>query len=69
VEHGLERARADGHSVWLETGTAGNVPYYERFGFRVVDDPFAPGGGPQIWFMRWDPDREENLAQADLREE
>jgi hypothetical protein len=31
------------------------VPLYERHGFRVVDDADAPGDGPHIWFMRWDP--------------
>jgi len=55
VEFGLERARADQSGVFLETGTPRNVPYYEGFGFRVVDDAHAPGGGPRIWFMRWDP--------------
>lgn len=57
VALGLERARADGVGAFLETSTRRNVAYYERFGFRVVDDPIAPEGGPQIWFMRWDPPR------------
>jgi len=55
VESGLTRARVDQAGVFLETGTPRNVPYYERFGFRVVEDPYAPDGGPRIWFMRWDP--------------
>jgi GNAT superfamily N-acetyltransferase len=56
MEHGLARARAERASVFLETGTARNVPWYERFGFRTVEDADAPDGGPHIWFMRWDPD-------------
>jgi GNAT superfamily N-acetyltransferase len=41
--------------VFLETGTARNVPLYERFGFRVVESANAPDGGPRVWFMRRDP--------------
>ena len=55
IDFGLSRALADGASVFLETGTARNVPLYERMGFRVVEDTDAPGGGPHMWFMRWDP--------------
>ena len=55
IEFGLDLARVDGAGVFLETGTPRNVPLYERFGFRVLEDADAPGGGPQIWFMRWDP--------------
>jgi ribosomal protein S18 acetylase RimI-like enzyme len=55
IDFGLARARADGAGVLLETGTPRNVPYYERFGFRVVMDADAPEGGPHVWFMRWDP--------------
>jgi GNAT superfamily N-acetyltransferase len=54
IEFGLELARDDGAGVFLETGNPRNVPLYERFGFRVVEDADAPGGGPHMWFMRWD---------------
>ena len=46
MAHGLERVRASGSSAFLETGTAQNVPFYERFGFRVIEDADAPEGGP-----------------------
>jgi GNAT superfamily N-acetyltransferase len=52
VRFALERARADGLPVFLETARARNVGYYARFGFEVVSDGDAPGGGPHIWFMR-----------------
>ncbi len=55
IEFGLARARNDRVGVFLETGTPRNVPYYQRFGFRIVDNAEAPDGGPLIWFMRWDP--------------
>ena len=55
MELGLERARNDGLPAFLETGVAGNVAYYERFGFRLTLHDDAPLGGPHIWFMRFDP--------------
>jgi len=55
LDHGLARVRESGTGVQLHTGTPGNVPLYERFGFRVFDDANAPGGGPHVWFMRRDP--------------
>lgn len=55
IDFGLEQARATRTAAFLETGTQRNVPYYERFGFRVVIDEDAPEGGPHIWFMRYDP--------------
>ncbi len=51
----IERARADGLPLFLETGSARNVALYERFGFRVMVEGDVPGGGPHIWFMRRDP--------------
>jgi GNAT superfamily N-acetyltransferase len=55
IAAGLARARADGVGAFLSTGTARNVPIYGRCGFRVSEEAPAPGGGPRIWFMRWDP--------------
>jgi ribosomal protein S18 acetylase RimI-like enzyme len=51
VRHGLSLADRDGVSAFLETGNPRNVPYYERLGFRVIDEGNAPDGGPHIWFM------------------
>ena len=55
IASGLARARADGVGAFLSTGTAGDVSVYGRSGFRVIEDLDAAGGGPHIWFMRWDP--------------
>jgi GNAT superfamily N-acetyltransferase/Ser/Thr protein kinase RdoA (MazF antagonist) len=52
---GLDRARADGVPVLLETGRVETVRFYERFGFRTSAEEDAPDGGPHIWFMRLDP--------------
>jgi ribosomal protein S18 acetylase RimI-like enzyme len=54
IEHGLVRAHADGLPAFLETSVLVNVALYERFGFRVIDELVAPGGGPTIWFLRSD---------------
>jgi hypothetical protein len=51
----ISRAEADDLPLYVETGTAANVAWYERFGFRVVIEGDAPGGGPHVWFMRRDP--------------
>ena len=51
----MARAGADGHPLFLETGVERNVAFYERFGFVVVSEGDAPGGGPHVWFMRWGP--------------
>jgi ribosomal protein S18 acetylase RimI-like enzyme len=56
IVFGLNRARRGQESAVLETGNPGNVAYYERRGFHVVECLDAPDGGPPIWFMRWDPD-------------
>jgi GNAT superfamily N-acetyltransferase len=55
IQFALGRARAAGCGARLETGNPRNVPLYEHHGFRVVDAADVPGGGPRIWFMRWDP--------------
>jgi predicted N-acetyltransferase YhbS len=55
IEAGLARAHAGGMGAFLSTGTPGNVAIYRRCGFEVVEEADAPGGGPRIWFMRWDP--------------
>jgi len=55
IQHGLRFADEDGVPAFLETGRPENVGYYERRGFKTVSDEDAPGGGPHIWFMRYDP--------------
>jgi predicted N-acetyltransferase YhbS len=57
IRHGLALAAKDGAPAFLETSAAANIPYYERFGFNVVDQGDAPNGGPHIWFMRREGER------------
>jgi uncharacterized protein YhfF/GNAT superfamily N-acetyltransferase len=51
----IKRAERHRLPLCLETAVPGNVPLYERFGFRVMRAADAPDGGPHIWFMRRDP--------------
>lgn len=50
---GLERADRDGVGCWLETQRERNIPFYARFGFRLLEKlEIEPGVG--IWLM-WRP--------------
>ena len=52
----LDRVDAEHAPAYLESSKADNVPYYERFGFQVVDEIVIPDGGPTLWPM-WRPPR------------
>jgi ribosomal protein S18 acetylase RimI-like enzyme len=55
IDHGLAFARDDALPAALETSRPANVSYYERRGFRTYAEDDVPGGGPHMWFMRFDP--------------
>jgi ribosomal protein S18 acetylase RimI-like enzyme len=50
----LSRCDAERLPAYLESSKDGNVPYYERFGFRVTGEIRVPGG-PPVWPMWRDP--------------
>jgi ribosomal protein S18 acetylase RimI-like enzyme len=50
-----DRCDADGLPAYLESSKESNVPYYERFGFRVTGETRLGTDGPVIWFMWRDP--------------
>ncbi|MQY09234.1 GNAT family N-acetyltransferase [Actinomadura macrotermitis] len=55
----LDRCDAEGVPAYLESSKAANVPYYERFGFRVTKELALPGkDAPPVWLMWRDPQRE-----------
>lgn len=49
-------ADSQGISCYLETGTPGNVGYYQRHGFQVDATVDLPDG-PRIWWMHRPPQR------------
>ncbi|OBK14186.1 GNAT family N-acetyltransferase [Mycobacterium asiaticum] len=51
----LDRCDAEYCPAYLESSKPENVPYYERFGFRVTGEIVVPGGGPTLWPMWRDP--------------
>ncbi|AJF65559.1 GNAT family N-acetyltransferase [Streptomyces vietnamensis] len=55
LRSGLAKADADGLPVYLESSKPDNLPVYEHFGFKVVDEFALPGGGPVLWAMKRDP--------------
>ncbi|MBT2213261.1 MULTISPECIES: GNAT family N-acetyltransferase [Actinomadura] len=53
----LDRCDASGVPAYLESSKERNVPYYERFGFRVTRELALPGKGcPPVWLMWRDPE-------------
>lgn len=51
----LEECDRQRLGAYLETQKAINVPYYERFGFRVTGEIDLPRDGPHLWLMWRDP--------------
>lgn len=52
----LDRCDAGGVPAYLESSKERNVPYYERFGFRVTRELTLPGRGcPPVWLMWREP--------------
>lgn len=51
----LERCDAEGLPAFLESSNPRNVPFYERHGFRVVEEIVLEEGGPIMHPMWRDP--------------
>ncbi|MEU6175408.1 GNAT family N-acetyltransferase [Streptantibioticus parmotrematis] len=47
----LDVCDREGTPAYLESSKDRNVPYYERFGFRVTGEITIPHGGPTTWAM------------------
>ena len=48
VEPVLEVADREGRPSYLESSNPRNVSFYERLGFRTLDEVAMPGGGPSM---------------------
>jgi GNAT superfamily N-acetyltransferase len=50
----LAGGQAEGLPCYLETFNPKNLPFYERHGFRVVQEGVPPGSNLTLWAMRRD---------------
>jgi GNAT superfamily N-acetyltransferase len=55
IRQPFARADAAGEACYLETLEARNVPFYERHGFRVIEDGTEPVSGQRYWLMLREP--------------
>ncbi|MGH7857857.1 MAG: GNAT family N-acetyltransferase, partial [Candidatus Binatia bacterium] len=55
VRQMLERCDRERVPSYLETQKERNVPWYEKFGYRVTGEIDLPKGGPHLWLMWRDP--------------
>ena len=51
----LSRCDRDRMAAYLESSKSRNVPFYERHGFKVVEEISVPNGGPPLWRMWREP--------------
>jgi GNAT superfamily N-acetyltransferase len=51
----LERCDEEGLPAFLESSKESNIPYYERFGFRVERELELGKGAPSVWPMWREP--------------
>ena len=50
----LDQAARDGMPCYLETAQPGNVGFYQRLGFEMLDEQVEPQSGLRIWAFRKD---------------
>lgn len=51
MEIGLEQADSEGMPAYLESSKKSNVPFYNQFGFEVVEKIHPGNGCPPLWLM------------------
>jgi len=51
MKEGLRRVDVDRLPAYLESSKPENVPFYERFGFEVIEEVIPTPGCPPMWPM------------------
>lgn len=51
LKKAVEDMEAKGFKVGLDTMEPSNVPYYEKLGFKLIDDQIDANTGAHSWFM------------------
>ena len=51
LKKAIEDMEAKGFKVGLDTMEPSNVPYYEKLGFKLIDDQIDANTGAHSWFM------------------
>ncbi len=51
----LARADRDRLPCYVVTHKAGNLPFYQKNGYDLLDEDDIPGGGLRYWTMRREP--------------
>jgi ribosomal protein S18 acetylase RimI-like enzyme len=54
LQHGLRMCNEKGVPAYLETATEENVRFYQKNGFKVIED-FTLPKGPKVWTMIYEP--------------
>ena len=55
IRHILDRCDAEGRGAYLESSNSRNLSFYQRHGFKVVDEHNFTRSGPSMYFMWRDP--------------
>ena len=55
LQPGLQRCDEDGVAAYLESSKEANLPFYERHGFRVLEELRPVAAAPPIWKMSREP--------------
>ncbi len=51
LKKAIEEMEAKGFKVGLDTMEPSNVPYYEKLGFKLIDDQIDENTGAHSWYM------------------
>ena len=51
LKKAIEEMEAKGYKVGLDTMEPSNVPYYEKLGFKLIDDQLDANTGAHSWYM------------------